>query len=137
MRITVTRVSEPPGGRSAPVVEFGCAAGTAVASWAGAVRPEPGDHHVELDVPEPVSEFERVEPGLEGVEGARNDPGGNHLSAVRLCGRVEQVGAGADPVVVLRIGGGLLQVEASGPRPLPGEWVRFTATELVLYPKNL
>lgn len=99
--------------------------------------PEPGDHHVELDVPETVSVFDRGEPGLDRVEDVRGAPGEDLPAGVRLCGRVEEVGTGADPVVVLRVGGGLLMTETDGPRPLLGAWVRLTVTELVLYPTGI
>ncbi|WP_017586011.1 hypothetical protein [Nocardiopsis ganjiahuensis] len=137
MLITVTRVLEEPGSSAGPLVEFRCAAGRATARWAGAVRPGLGDHDVELDVPETVSVFDRGEPGLDRVEGVLGAPGGSLPAGVRLCGRVEEVGVGEDPIVVLRVGGGLLMTETDGPRPLPGAWVRLTVTELVLCPTGI
>ncbi|MFJ9552398.1 hypothetical protein ACIRPH_01190 [Nocardiopsis sp. NPDC101807] len=124
MRITVTGVDEA-------AVRFRCAAGAATGRWAGPALPVPGEHDVELDVAEEVV-FARAEPGRDRVEDV---PGGS--GAVLVAGRVEQAGTGAGAVVVLRVGGGLLLLEACGAGPSAGDWVRCTAAELRLYPTGV
>ncbi|MEU0241290.1 hypothetical protein ABZ234_26710 [Nocardiopsis sp. NPDC006198] len=125
MRITVTGVDD------AATVRFRCAAGAATGRWAGPLPPVPGEHDVELDVAEEVV-FARAEPGRDRVEDVPDGSG-----AVLVAGRVEQAGTGADAVVVLRVGGGLLLLEACGAVPSAGDRVRFTAAELRLYPTGV
>ncbi|MFD3688986.1 hypothetical protein ACFWTE_29715 [Nocardiopsis sp. NPDC058631] len=125
MRIAVTEADD------APMVRFRCAAGSAIGRWEGPEPPGIGEHDVELDIPETV-EFGSCEPGRDRVEDVPDGSG-----AVLVAGRVEEVGDGPDTVVVLRVGGGLLLVEAGDPRPSAGAWVRLTAAELHLYPTHV
>jgi len=115
----------------APVVRFRCAVGAAVGRWAGSAPPRAGDHDVELDVPATV----RLLPGDPGPDRVADVPG--LPGAVALAGRVEHVGEGPDTVVVLRVGGGLLLVEAEEPVPRVGDRVRLTVAELRLCPTGV
>lgn len=127
MRVEIVRVADPDSG----AVEFRCDAGTALGYWEGKV-PAVGDVvDVEVDIPEDVTDWVR----RSGATGGELRTIGDGVR-VRVKGTVEELG---DPVVVLRVGSGLVLVAfiGEGPELSVGSVVEFLTPHLRLFPTDL
>ncbi|MEV7526426.1 hypothetical protein [Streptomyces sp. NPDC091371] len=129
MRIFVNRVGEERRG-----VAFRCDAGVGMARWMGSELPIQGSTaYVELNVPDPVVEWQRVAPTV------RYDIDVDEDGCLWIRGEVLTVGGPGDPVVTLRVGTDVVMIEVGTGREtlVVGERIAFTTLALEVYPYDV
>ncbi|MDI9886869.1 hypothetical protein QMZ92_21485 [Streptomyces sp. HNM0645] len=126
MRITITEIVDARD----RTVAFTGPCGSAWGHWHGASDPETGVYNIELDIPEPVTDW-RLTSGPDRISGDYAE------GKVRLRGTVQSVDD--DGVVALRIDTDIVLIEAgrgsSGVNI--GDSVEFETPDMHLYPYAL